>query len=422
MGQIRNYQTDNLRKGTEPITYEVFDYEGTHKLTLSEDILFQAPKDLQPLNKDLIKLYERPTKKVEFITDLFGNYIVNENAHFLYDNRHWSLGSTSQTNATGNTGNKVEIITDDDQAAKAVSGNKYFHSDIVVTYSTPVQMLANDRQYAQIKTRQDVQLEFDYYIESTGSDETWQLAVKFWVQETYASGAPDKSYDFEAEEWVDYAANKYKDFTTTTVNAWGKASINVKGYTPSSDSFKTVYAQMAICFPNLKDDGGDGGFENIYIDNVRLSETFEVPKTMISRRKQFDHAGKTYTGEYKSEGNVLSNEAQSTEYFIGKIDGYFRRNRDGVDKTLEQIITHEIMNDNRQFMAKYEGTFYGTRKEHLGLHNKIWIDFGESVLQEPVSCYLDAMTYNVKAAEYNIRMHVPNQDDDTPSTYNVYVE
>jgi len=56
------------------------------------------------------------------------------------------------------------------------------------------------------------------------------------------------------------------------------------------------------------------------------------------------------------------------------------------------------------------------------LHNKLWIDFGADLLQEPVSCYLDAMKYDVKASEYSIRMHVPNQDDDVGSTYNVIVE
>ena len=422
MGQIRNYQTDYLRQGSEPITYERYDSEGVFIETINEDILYQVPSQLTPLNRDLVKNFERPLKKAEFITDLTGNYFINENAHFLYDDRHWSLGSTSQTNATGNTGNKVEIITDANQKAKAVSGNKYFHSDIVVDYTTPVQMIANDRQYCQVKSRQRLQIEFDYYIESTGSNETWQLGVKFWVQETYATGAPDKSYDFANNEFVNYAANVFNDFTTTTINAWGKASLTIEGYTPSADSFETVYAQAVICFPNLKNSGGDGGFQNIYIDNFRISESFDVENTIVSRRKQYDYNGRTYTGEYKSEKNVLSNEAQTTEYFIGKINGYFRRTRDTTDKTLEQIITQEFINDSRDFMTKYEGTFRAKRNGHLSLHHKLWIDFGADILQEPVSCYLDAMKYDVKASEYQIRMHVPNQDDDVGSTYNVYVE
>lgn len=425
MGQIRNTQTDKLRQGSEPITYERFDYDGAFVETVNEDILYQCPTDLTPLNKDLVRSFDRPLKKVEFITDLTGNYFINENAHFLYDDRHWSLANGSaQTNALGNTGTDVEIITDQNQNAKALSGNKYFHSNVVVDYTTPVQMIANEREFCVVKTRQPLQVEFDYYIETTGTNETWQIALKFWIQKTYAAGAPDYSYDFSNNEYVTYAADVFNDFTTTTVNAWGKASFTINGYQPTDAEkpLDEVYAQAVVCFPNLEGSGGDGGFENIYIDNFRISESYDVENTMVCRRKQYDYSGRTYTGEYKSEKNILSNEAQTTEYFIGKINGYFRRSRDTADKTLEQIITQEIINDNRNYMTKYEGTFRGGRDGHLSLHNKLWIDFGADLLQEPVSCYLDAMKYDVKASEYSIRMHVPNQDDDTGSTYNVIVE
>ena len=55
----------------------------------------------------------------------------------------------------------------------------------------------------------------------------------------------------------------------------------------------------------------------------------------------------------------------------------------------------------------------------MGLHNKIWIDFGATVLREDVSCILDSMTYNVKRNTYEVIMHIPNQDDDQASTFKV---
>ena len=423
MGQIRNIQTDNLRQGSEPITYERYDYDGNHIETVDENILYQCPVDLTPLNKDLVRSFERPLKKVDFITTLTGNYFVNENAHFLYDDRHWGYPSESiiQNFVSKLTGNTAEIITDADQNAKAVSGNKYFRSNVMENDSNGVSMIYNDREQCIVNTYQPMKIEFDYYIETTGTDETYQIPVKFWIQETYASGTPDYAYDFENNEFVTYASSVVNKFNTTTVNAWGKASFQIEKYVPTTASDEDVYAQAVICFPRPPSESV-GGFQNIYIDNFRISETFEVPKSMICRRTQFDFSGRTYTGEYKAENNVLSNEAQTTEYFIGKIEGYFRRSRDTVDKTLEQIITQEIINDNREYVATYEGTFRGAKDGHISLHNKLWIDFGEDLLQEPVSCYLDAMKYDVKASEYSIRMHVPNQDDDLASTYNVIVE
>jgi len=425
MGQIRNLQTDKLRQGTEPISYERYNYDGVHVETVDEDVLYECPVDITPLNKDLVRSFERPLKKVDFITDLTGNYFINENAHFLYDDRHWGYPDSSviiaNAGGTYQTGTIVEIITDDDQNAKAVSGNKYMRSDAMNNDSNGVQMIANDREQCIVKTYQKMQIQFDYYIETTGTDETYQIPVKFWIQETYASGSPDYSYDFANNEFVTYASSVVNKFNTTTVNAWGKASFTIEPYAPTTESDEDVYAQIVICFPR-QPSGSVGGFQNIFIDNVRISEYYEVPKSMICRRTQYDYTGRTYTGEYKAENNILSNEAQTTEYFIGKIEGYFRRDRDTVDKTLEQIITQEMLNDNREYMTKYEGTFRGGRDGHLSLHNKVWIDFGEDLLQEPVSCYLDAMKYDIKASEYSIRMHVPNQDDDVGSTYNVIVE
>ena len=55
-------------------------------------------------------------------------------------------------------------------------------------------------------------------------------------------------------------------------------------------------------------------------------------------------------------------------------------------------------------------------------HKKVWVDFGDDVLQEPVSCYIDSLKFNVKAAIYDIKMHVPNQDDDVESSYQVTIE
>jgi len=42
----------------------------------------------------------------------------------------------------------------------------------------------------------------------------------------------------------------------------------------------------------------------------------------------------------------------------------------------------------------------------------LWINFGTTILQEPVSAIIDEMEYNVKQNLYRIVMHLPNADDD----------
>ena len=74
------------------------------------------------------------------------------------------------------------------------------------------------------------------------------------------------------------------------------------------------------------------------------------------------------------------------------------------------------MNDYRDYLIRYEGTLYNNDTDPIGLHNKIWVDFGSSILRDPVSCYLDSMTYNLKKNTYEVIMHLPNQNDDISST------
>lgn len=426
MGQIRNYQTDYLRKGSEEITYQVYDYEGTFKESLNENILFHCPTQAKPLYKDLVKQYEKPYNKVEFSTALTGKYFVNENAHFLYGDHRWSLQTTPISDGSDLTGSTIDIRTDANQTAKAVSGNRYAFTDILHdTGGNPLQFIATERQYTIARVNRPITVEFDYYIKTTGSDEVYDISFKGFLQETYSATASSGNpyhYNFDDGAWnsgVDLS--KFKVTETTNTNVWGKATITMEAYKPTSTSVENVYLSCIICLPELIG-GGTGGFEAMYVDNFRVFEDYSVQDNIIARRTQYGFSDRTYTGYYKSEGNVLSNEAQSTEYFIGKINGYFRRTRDTADKTLEQIITQEIINDSRDYLTRYEGTFITYGENHMGLHNKIWIDFGEDVLQEPVACYLDAMKYNVKDAEYSIRMHVPNQDDDLGSSYNVFIE
>ena len=115
-------------------------------------------------------------------------------------------------------------------------------------------------------------------------------------------------------------------------------------------------------------------------------------------------------------GHFLSNEGKALDFFIGAIDGDFKRQRDSVNKSLEQIVTQEKTNDYRKYLTRYEGTLRDNSGRFLGFHNKIWFDFGD-VYQDECSCYLDSMKYNVKAAEYDVNLHQPNQDDDAGSSY-----
>ena len=117
------------------------------------------------------------------------------------------------------------------------------------------------------------------------------------------------------------------------------------------------------------------------------------------------------TANYTVEKNIISNKLSDTNA-LNTYEGSFTKPRYSTGYDLDLIITNEMLNDFRQFGKRYEGTFYKNDNSPLpcGLHNKVWFDF--NTLQDPVSCYVDSMVYNVKQNAYSMVMHLPNQDVD----------
>ena len=150
--------------------------------------------------------------------------------------------------------------------------------------------------------------------------------------------------------------------------------------------------------------------DKVYVDSGGgRSEIFQKFDLLQFIRKRTGD----FSGLYELEDLILTNE----EYQRVSGDYYRSRDKTNYTKSIEQITTQQVINDYRAFVVRYEGDLYNNNLLPLGLHNKIWINFGTSVLQEPVSCYIDSMTYNVKRNIYSVIMHVPNQDDDLTSTF-----
>ena len=423
MGQIQNLQTDYLRKGAEQISYKKFKSDGTYVSTVDEDVLFNCPTDIVPLNKDLVRVYDRPLKSVQFLSELRGDFIKNRNGHFL----NGSFGYTTNpdftfANKTGGT--TVEFVSDENKTVKALSGDKYFRTDVCASQGgTMTTMFFNDNQYTVFPTDQKMRVAFDYHIKTTStSAETWFIPVAVLLDITDTSNNTSTArYNFSTKTWISPGNIEQTSNEVKNVNSWGKISLDIEPYSPPGAQTGVIVdfkMKVEIGYPMCKV-GTASNFTDLFIDNLRISEVHETEEEIASIRKQHGFNG-TFTADYESKDNVLSNEAKDIEFLIGKIDGNYKRPRDTSNKSLEQIITQEIINDHRQFLRRYEGTFRAVSDDKfLALHNKVWVDFGDDVLQEPVTCYIDSMKYDVKASEYDMKMHLPNQDDDVGTTFNV---
>jgi hypothetical protein len=407
MGLIRTYQTDFLNKESEQITYKVFDSEGVYKQTLDDNILFQCPEDLVPLNQSLVKRYDKPLREVVFLTELATLNYINQNSQFLYDTDGWVLGTSGIANAAPT----ITEATDFD--VKPLSGNKY----LVANGTGPsILMIKSDITTNTVRQGVPIQVGLSYYVQRPQSD-TGKYSYSFYaIIDTTGNGSADYEYDFNENKWVAYQAppNNFNIINQVN-NKWVGFNKTLEPFEYDTDN-DDVNIEIGLYFPF-----GLALGEITYIDNFTIGEKIEFNFTSVKNvRTRFSYLG-GFTAKYETK-NIMSNELRDDDNFVGQIEGEFERPRDSTTKTLEAIITQEIINDSRDYLTKYEGVFKNINTANLGLHNKLWINFGADVLEEPVSGYLDAMRFDVKAAEYEIKMHIPNQDDDALSTYKSIAE
>ena len=182
---------------------------------------------------------------------------------------------------------------------------------------------------------------------------------------------------------------------------------------------------MHIRYPNFSTypDPSQSLIQSTYFDKLFIAEKTDYASEMIITNTQ--NVVNTKTAVYEVKDIFISNYLGS-DNFQGGYDGYFKRPRNFTIQasdfpTVEEIVTQEILNDFRDFVKRYEGTFYNLKSEPIPIapHNKVWMDFGSGTFREGASCYIDAMRYDVKANEYELTMHVPNQTNDVTSTFAV---
>ena len=396
---IRAAETLSLQTNNdEDIKYHIYNSDGVYQSTSTVDVLSIIPTDLQPIGNNLTKEYLRPIKQYTQSVNMNGFFSTNiiGNSGFEFTTSGWTLTNSSvdttfsfqgdaslkssniQTSASG-TSVTAELANYIDEAGSDFIGyrlkiNNFFNSTSGATKGFRWQVKA-----VAFVIPGDPPIATRYW----GSNNTWTTTATINEVEVQNSRRW-KSYDF--------------NISSLPNNTWQLYFYLYDPYQVGSTSgFTDTHWDSII-------------LDKVYIDsNGQRSEIFQKFDLLQFIRKRTGN----FSGLLNLDGLVLTNE----EY--GKVFGEWYRSRDKTNylKSLEQITTQQVINDYRDYVLRYEGDLYNNNVLPIGLHNKIWVNFGSSILQEPVSCYIDSMTYNVKKNTYSIVMHVPNQDDDLSSTF-----
>lgn len=401
--------------GKELVDYNVYDKDGNFIDTYELNVLLTAPVILRPINKSLNVEYLRPVKKVVRETNLKKLNIVNQDPMSNYGGYRMDFQHNSLARAI------VEVNS------KALSGKRLIKGLYAETDSGSIDptssqdAIENDGANTSVRVGNKYQVGFSYYIENTvsGTDLDYYFALSVKLE------ADSKTffYDFKTNEFDERStrqAKHYKTFKDTNKDVWNNASVELEAITEIDAQNANI--TVTISQPNYRNSTAFNGHTIYYIDNFFIDQIWDESKMFIAERNS--SASTTLTGVHNTEDLILSNNLGDS-LFDGGFDGNFERLIDsGTSGKIDEFITQEIINDYREYVKRYEGEFFNNNTDPIpvALHNKIWLNFANNTLTEDVSAYIDSMTYDVKGNNYNITMHVPNQDDDFASTFSIKYE
>ena len=194
--------------------------------------------------------------------------------------------------------------------------------------------------------------------------------------------------------------------TTTTPNKWVDLSITLSDTDLNIGTDTTATIKFVIS--NTK--CSDADYDTTYFDNMQI----------LQSKTSADQSDQTFIAKLTNAG--VNTTIKTINRIPDQKSGYFRTRDANPTATfkpnsidLMTVLNRNVANDYREFITRYNGTFRNLKREPLSIHNKIWFGW-PGIETDPQSTIIDGLTYNVKNAEFNVTSHLPNNDDDTPTT------
>lgn len=397
-GSIRTQEYNSLvANNTETIKYFVRPYSGSSS-TSEVDVLFQIPdnngtNELTPINLDFTREMIRPLEKVSFVNSL------QNRLEFLNPNPFLQWTQLRSGNYVG------WDVTDAN--VSFVTTNPYKNE---VSLKWTGSATVESSTFTMVKR-------------SVGGVYKFRIAYLTLTNPIGAIQYRLSGYNGSQTVYFDESDNTFSK--TSVVNnsiqtnefIWNDHSVEIPDISPHASH--TTYTNCKIELI-----GTTGDIVNICgvfidFDSEELTGLYAPRANDLSK---LIYELKRNSGDY-SLNNVLPDSTFSdfipANYIKGDSILTVRRPVDEFNDDsfrLHQIIAQYILNDHRDFIPRYEGTLYNEKDTPLLPHNKVWVNFGSSLLQEKVSCYIDAMKYDLRKNTHQVIMHVPNQDDDLAST------
>ena len=360
-------------------TYDAVVYKGKADHNVSR----RVKSDLLPLNNDMVVEYLPPLKKVIQRADqtLYNRFF---RSFFYY---------SSLENLTNNISDLVAVYGSIDEHDIVEGGNRSYKLTNYTTSSTTKTLAlrtgdSNEYDFVWVKYG-NIRADFGYYIDSTSTNPNYKILYTIIVRYTPLFGSPTTAY-WDVENNTLQTSITYNEVDVTDaseLNTWNQNSVTFGGL------FYDVSVGMNFYFPYIT---SATGYNALYLDNINIYQDLGNPSNRILEAKRDVNSG-IY------EVDLLPAES-------------FRRyHPDGELGDLENN-SQEILNDYRNFVPRYEGTFYNNNSKPITPLCKPYVDFGDD-FKGYQSEMVDGMKYNMKANEYSLIMHTSNNDPDVTATF-----
>lgn len=432
MATIREQQLQLLQTtNSENIEFQVYDKDGVAKSNFNQtkNVLVTIPNSLQPINQNFSIEYLRPLKYSIKKTETKDIHLINKNPNFRYDKFNWDIDDNDTP--------KIARIIQPSKLyynVNPISGLSCLEQTQVTTEDKTNHLIKNLIAESPIVNGMDIEISFHYYAQSFITFPG--ISHKFYISvgvDTTSNNTVDKMLNFETNKFEIGTFSNDEYFKRIEVNEFNKWVKYKTIITSANFDVDNIKLEVKLFRASTSSSGSIvlSSISKVFIDAFYITQKKNIDKLVSTKTKGsiFNFEGDDVivvenTGSYEIDKTFNSDEFDSNDinYIQPQGNQFGRKDRiENLNRTLDKLILQETLNDFRSSVKRYEGDFYrnDSVETPVSFFNKIWVNFGETTMQDSVAAIIDSMEYNVKANTYNIIMHLPNQDDDV-TTYDTY--
>lgn len=401
---IEQRRLNYLKQNVEFTSFRKYDYSTLSETAYKEQALNKIKTDVVPIDQSLAREFQRGFKEIE--VEVENTRVIDEdhNTSFEYGNTGYTISNGSVvTNDIRKTGIKSFKATN----TQSGSGN-------------PTTSLFTTAYYTQ-DGGSERKIETSYYFDTGNIQQTSTNTGFFWYNISTFNGSTFRYYNTSTEAWSSSISYQKIEFTKDAADKWINQSITIPPDTasgfngPGVSTRLIIYAPYQPVFTN---------YQGIYIDNIAIRQDTSVSTPNLKASRSRFKLSQSSTTNSVIDEKKYSFQIGGGNVFGGVIGADYTRYEPEFLVSnvyqlpyLREVVLRQQLNDYRGTLTRYEGTLYNNNSQPLSMLSKVWVNFGENILQENNSCIMDGLEYNVKRNTYNVIMHTPNQDNDVSATF-----